>query len=946
MMPYMPTDDESDILAQLASAMGGSGGSDVTDSTTPPVAQPNPDSQGDVAAMLQGMLQGSAPAAGYQVAGDTVAPPSGAPDGSSGPDQQMASVQPSPPAGGTGGAVSTTAPQPAPVSADRLTGVANDPDQTANSAQQVTADPDQKTPPQQVASLATGPDSTSASRLTGAPPSDGGSGTSSPPAADTTASPPAPNSTNAKDDGSDRPFTDRLQLAESGSNPNAKNPLSSASGPWQITDGTLQTIQQNHPELANAGKNDPRVRDALLSDNQAVLAKVLGRAPSDGEQYSAWLLGADGASKFLTADPNASVASVVSAEAIANNKGIFTDAQGKPLSVSQAYANITQRIEHPGTGSTQTASTAPDTTGTTAGPSIPSTASAFQSQADALKAYIASQPAMWDKLQQMQQQYMQATKPSFFDTLNSGMNQYAQQMNAANANRYATAGGVLLHALPNAQPMQEALSNSAQQQMQERLLNNQRAQVGFQTGSDLLQGQQKQAGENLALQGGLANTAMQYNVEQQKLGVQALQYQLERAKFGQQTNVELDKYIADNVSDPVTRAAVTKEFYAGGGNPTASLAQNVQAINAIIAKHAQAGENISTPQGQYVEITGTDPNDPTHTIREVADRSTPAGRAQIQNAPSWAKKADLGAPSVNVGGPTVNSGEGSGGGKEASDSQQWISQQNNNHEADYALKLLQIIKANGGTSKLTQGDIPSAVLGAIKNLTGLDPLNNDVRTLYTKMVARIQSGNVMEQLKGLPRPSEMIYNQLQKGQVGADYPAADAEAFLNYTKADSAWQMDFIKARRAAIKDANLRNDKQFDPEDWAMSTYFPAHPPPTWDLNDVMEGHINDLQKGKGGGTGGSDTSNQTSQGGGGNQTTPPQGGSLLGNAIDWMRRQVGAGPANAAPSPVATPQQMYGGSQPAPPAPPAQPGQIKTIQPVKPLNVSPDQRRMLQGG
>ena len=947
-MPYTPTDDESDVLAQLASQMGGTGGSDVTDSTTPPPAQMNP----DVAAMLQGMLQGSAPAAGYQVAGDTVAPPSGAPDGSGGPDQQMASVQPSAPAGGTGGAVGTNAPAPAPVPTDpnAAAPAPSAPGDSTQSADSQTNDPNAPPPPDPNAPPAEGKTQVASLGAT--------SGTTSSPAGNTTSgssggtsSPPA-NSTNAKQDGSDRPFTDRLQLAESGGNPNAKNPLSSASGPWQITDGTLQSIYTAHPDLNGAGKNDPRVRDALLSDNNAVLTKTLGRAPTDGEQYSAWLLGADGASKFLTADPSAPVSSVVSPEAIAGNKAIFTDSQGKPLSVSQAYQNITNRIEHPGTGSTETASNA--TSGTTpAAPTVPGTGQLFQQQNDLLKQYIASQPAMWDKLAQMQKDYMTATKPSFFDTLNSGMSQYAQQMNAANANRFATAGGVLLHALPNAQPMQDALANSANQQMQERALQNQRAQVGFQTGAGMLEAQQKQAGENVGLQSALANTAMQYNVEQQKLGVQALQYQLERAKFGQTTNEALDRYISDNVGDPVTRAAVTKEFYSGGGNPTAPLSQNVAVINGIIAKHAAAGENISQPTGKFVEASGTDPNDPTHVIRERVDTSTPAGQAKVAAYPSWVHTTDLGAPSVNVGGTTVNSGEG-GGTKEASDSQQYLSQQHNSQEADAALKLLQVIKANGGTSKLTQGEVPSAVLGAIKNLTGLDPLNNDVRTLYTKMVARIQSGNVLEQLKGLPRPSEMIYNQIQKGQVGADYPAADAEAFLNFTKADSQWQMQFIAARRAAIKDANLRNDKQFDPEDWAMNTYFPNHPPPTWDLNDVMEGHINDAQKAKGGtgggtGGGGSDTSNQTSQGGGGNQTTPPaQGGSLLGNAIDWMRRQVGAGPPQTRrSSPVATPQQMYGGSPAAPPATPAapQPGQIKTIQPVKPLAVTPEERRMFQG-
>ncbi|TRL39889.1 hypothetical protein FNA46_07785 [Rhizobium straminoryzae] len=110
-----------------------------------------------------------------------------------------------------------------------------------------------------------------------------------------------------------------LQVAglESGYNPQAKNPNSSAGGLFQFVDGTAQ--QYGLADRFDATQaSDAAAR--LYKDNTAALRKSLGREPTAGELYLAHQQGAGGAAKLLT-NPDVPAESLVGADAVRLNGG-------------------------------------------------------------------------------------------------------------------------------------------------------------------------------------------------------------------------------------------------------------------------------------------------------------------------------------------------------------------------------------------------------------------------------------------------------------------------------------------------------------------------------------------------------------------------------------------------------------------------------------------------
>lgn len=128
-----------------------------------------------------------------------------------------------------------------------------------------------------------------------------------------------------------QPATDPLEsyiasakAAESGGNPRAKNPNSSATGLYQFTGPTWAGLMQTHPELnlSADGRTDPaqqeRAMRAFTADNAAVL-KSKGIPVDGGSLYAAHFLGAGGASQVLTAPDNTPLSAVVDRKAMASN---------------------------------------------------------------------------------------------------------------------------------------------------------------------------------------------------------------------------------------------------------------------------------------------------------------------------------------------------------------------------------------------------------------------------------------------------------------------------------------------------------------------------------------------------------------------------------------------------------------------------------------------------
>lgn len=104
---------------------------------------------------------------------------------------------------------------------------------------------------------------------------------------------------------------------ESGGNPAAQNPNSSAGGLYQFIDSTGKQygLTNKYDPYANAD-----AAGRLMRDNYNSLSGTLGRAPNTGELYLAHQQGLGGAQKLLT-NPNAPAASVVGGAAANLNAG-------------------------------------------------------------------------------------------------------------------------------------------------------------------------------------------------------------------------------------------------------------------------------------------------------------------------------------------------------------------------------------------------------------------------------------------------------------------------------------------------------------------------------------------------------------------------------------------------------------------------------------------------
>ncbi len=126
-------------------------------------------------------------------------------------------------------------------------------------------------------------------------------------------------------------ISDLIVGAESGGNPNATNPNSSATGAGQFITSTWNSLlSQNRPDLVQgkspeeiaALRSDPELSkqmvDAYAAQNNANLQKN-GLPVTPGNTYLSHFAGPDGAVKILQADPNASVADILGAKVVAAN---------------------------------------------------------------------------------------------------------------------------------------------------------------------------------------------------------------------------------------------------------------------------------------------------------------------------------------------------------------------------------------------------------------------------------------------------------------------------------------------------------------------------------------------------------------------------------------------------------------------------------------------------
>lgn len=128
-----------------------------------------------------------------------------------------------------------------------------------------------------------------------------------------------------------------IMLAESGGNPAADNPRSSAYGLFQFIDDTWAQVAGEREDVGNsdADRRDPR-QQAIAGihyamQNEQRLERTLGRDISAGELYLAHFMGPGGALRALRRSDDTPIQAVMSADAIAANRGVELP-DGTPIS--------------------------------------------------------------------------------------------------------------------------------------------------------------------------------------------------------------------------------------------------------------------------------------------------------------------------------------------------------------------------------------------------------------------------------------------------------------------------------------------------------------------------------------------------------------------------------------------------------------------------------------
>lgn len=115
-----------------------------------------------------------------------------------------------------------------------------------------------------------------------------------------------------------------IRAAESGDNDAAKNPRSSALGPYQFTAGTWADVIANHPDLGLTpeGRSDPAQQDkaikALTEDNAQSL-KSAGYSINPANLYAAHFLGPTGAIDVLGKDASTPLTDILPPKVIKAN---------------------------------------------------------------------------------------------------------------------------------------------------------------------------------------------------------------------------------------------------------------------------------------------------------------------------------------------------------------------------------------------------------------------------------------------------------------------------------------------------------------------------------------------------------------------------------------------------------------------------------------------------
>ena len=156
-------------------------------------------------------------------------------------------------------------------------------------------------------------------------------------------------------------YLNKTAVIESGNNPNAQSPTSSAAGLYGITKGTFETIQSQDPSLKNVSweqfKSNPELQTAAAQTLYNLNGKKLQEAGLDQSELNHRIVWFTGNTKLATAPADAPITSVMSQKEIEANPQL----QGK--TVQQVRDMLSQQLQKASTVNAQAAQATPGAPG-------------------------------------------------------------------------------------------------------------------------------------------------------------------------------------------------------------------------------------------------------------------------------------------------------------------------------------------------------------------------------------------------------------------------------------------------------------------------------------------------------------------------------------------------------------------------------------------------------
>ena len=143
-------------------------------------------------------------------------------------------------------------------------------------------------------------------------------------------------------------FLSKMETVESGGNPEAKNPTSTATGLHQFTASTWRdTVEAMGKDYTLADRKDPvksrEVARFFTQQNAKQAESELGRRPTEVDLYMYHFLGKGAAGDFLKAPRDEEATKYVSSKAARDNAAIFYS-KGKPRTVGEVIDNFRRRF--------------------------------------------------------------------------------------------------------------------------------------------------------------------------------------------------------------------------------------------------------------------------------------------------------------------------------------------------------------------------------------------------------------------------------------------------------------------------------------------------------------------------------------------------------------------------------------------------------------------------